>query len=56
MVLMGALTYAYRMGRYGVAEGDALNAEERAESMEAMKPLMYCVVKRFDEMGTKFYE
>lgn len=56
MLLMGALTCAYRMGRYGVAEGDALTAEERAESMEMMKPLTYCVVKKCNEMGARFYD
>jgi hypothetical protein len=55
LLLMGALTCAYRMGRYGVAEGDALSAEERAESLEVMKPLTYCIVKKVNQMGAQFY-
>lgn len=55
LLLMGALTCAYRMGRYGVAEGEFLSADERTESLEMVKPLTYCLVKNINEMGAKFY-
>lgn len=55
LLLMGALTCAYRMGRYGVAEGDFLSAAERTESLDAVKPLTYCIVKKVNEMGAKFH-
>lgn len=55
LLLMSALTCAYRMGRYGVAEGEFLSDEERSESLEMVKPLTYCIVKKVNEMGAKFH-
>jgi hypothetical protein len=55
VLLMGALVYSYRIGRFGKAEGFELSAEERRESIEAVKPLIPELLGEIVAMEKSFY-
>ncbi len=55
VLLCGALVAAYRLGRYGVMEGDSLSPNERDDSIQATKPILYQLMMRVNHLGDQLY-